>query len=96
MRMSCGACGQALPGPTFNQGDIVEITTHAEWIGLCIVTATTTNNPDEIAVVLLTGKKKGQSRVFSIYAGAVVHGRIHIDRAPAAGRWAGTSDSVVI
>ena len=83
MRMSCGTCGQALPRPAFKQGDIVEVTDyiHTEWVGLCIVIATTTNNLDEIAVVMLTGKKKGQSRVFSIFAGlAVVHGYIHINR----------------
>ena len=83
MRMSCGTCGQALPRPTFKQGDIVEVTDYTEWVGLCIVTATTTPNPDEMAVVMLTGKKKGQYRMFSIFAElAVVHGYVHINRPP--------------
>ena len=93
MRMSCGTCGQALPRPAFKQGDIVEITDYTEWVGLCIVTATTTNNPDEMAVVMLTGEKKGQSHVFSIFAKlAVVHGRIHIDRPPIVGTRIGAGD----
>lgn len=89
MRMSCGACGQALPRPAFKQGDIVEVTNYAEWTGLCIVTATTTPNPDEMAVVMLTGKKKGQYRMFSIFAElAVVHGHISIHRPG----WVGACD----